>query len=133
MGKRLDLETVIRQLHSSNTRMGFQTYSGGMLLWVSDRLHRVRAECLFDEASPLTPEDSAARWLHMTALRLFPDSNYARLARPAHARPRVATLAQGRPAPAGPARALARQCQACRSEAGMVLECSTPTTHPAIQ
>jgi hypothetical protein len=28
----------------------------------------------------LTPEDSAAGWLHITAVRLFPDSDYARLA-----------------------------------------------------
>jgi hypothetical protein len=26
----------------------------------------------------LTPEDSAAGWLHITAVRLFPDSDYAR-------------------------------------------------------
>ncbi len=80
MGKRLDLETVIRQLHGSDIRLGFQTYRGGISLWVSDRLHRVRAERVFDETSPLTPEDSAAGWLHITALRLFPDSDYARLA-----------------------------------------------------
>jgi hypothetical protein len=75
-----DAWAVIRQLHGSDIRMGFQTYRGGISLWVSDRLHRVRAERVFDEASPLTPEDSAARWLHITAVRLFPDSDYARLA-----------------------------------------------------
>jgi hypothetical protein len=80
MGNGPDLETVIRQLHSSDIRMGFQTYQGGILLWVSDRFHRVRAERVFDEARPLTPEDSAAAWLHITALRLFPGSDHARLA-----------------------------------------------------
>jgi hypothetical protein len=39
--KRLDLETVVRGLHSSDIRVGFQTFSGGITVWVSDRLHRV--------------------------------------------------------------------------------------------
>jgi len=80
MANGLDLETVIHQLHSSDIRMGFQIYQGGISLWVSDRLHRVRAERVFDEATPSTPEDSAATWLHRTALTLFPGSHYGRLA-----------------------------------------------------
>jgi hypothetical protein len=75
--KRLDLETVVRGLHSSDIRVGFQTFSGGITVWVSDRLHRVRADRVFDEANPLTIEDSGALWMHSTVLQLFPDSKYA--------------------------------------------------------
>jgi len=78
MGNASDLEMVIRELHRSDIRVGFQTFSGGMAIWIGDQVHRVRAERIFDKASPLTAEDSAAQWLHTTALRLFPDSNYAR-------------------------------------------------------
>src|SRR5260370_39765337 len=77
MGKGLDLETVICGLHSSDIRVGFQTFSGGITVWVSDRLHRLRAERVFDKANPLTIEDSVARWMHSTVLQLFPDSKYA--------------------------------------------------------
>jgi hypothetical protein len=33
--------------------------------------------CLFDHANQITTENSVARWLHSTTLRLFPDSDYA--------------------------------------------------------
>ena len=61
MGNGLDLETVIRGLHSSEIRVGLQTFSEGIMVWVSDRLHRIRAEPVFDNANPLTIEDSVAR------------------------------------------------------------------------
>jgi hypothetical protein len=77
MAKGLDLETVIRGLHSSEIRIGFQTFRGGMTVWVSDRLHRVYAERVFEKANPLTIEDAVAQWMHSTALRVFPDSDYA--------------------------------------------------------
>src|SRR5260370_26793550 len=77
MGNGLDLETVIRGLHSSEIRVGLQTFSEGIMVWVSDRLHRVLAERVFDNANPLTIEDSVARRMHSTVLRLFPDSKYA--------------------------------------------------------
>jgi len=37
MGNGLDLETVIRGLHSSEIRVGLQTFSEGIMVWVSDR------------------------------------------------------------------------------------------------
>jgi hypothetical protein len=77
MGKGLDLETVIRGLHRSEIRVGFQTFSGGIVIWISDRSTRVRAERVFDDASPMTIADTAVEWMHSTALRKFPDSNYA--------------------------------------------------------
>jgi hypothetical protein len=75
--KRLDLETVVRGLHSSDIRVGVQTFSGGITVWGSDRLHRVRADRAFDDGNPLTSEDSVARWMHSTVLQLFPESKYA--------------------------------------------------------
>jgi hypothetical protein len=75
--KGLDLDTVIRGLHSSEIRVGIQTFSGGILIRISDRSTRVRAERVFDDASPLTIDDTAVEWMHSTALREFPDSNYA--------------------------------------------------------
>jgi hypothetical protein len=75
--KGLDLDTVIRGLHSSEIRVGIQTFSGGILIWISDRSTRVRAERVFDDVSPMTIDDTAVEWMHSTALRNFPDSNYA--------------------------------------------------------
>jgi hypothetical protein len=75
--KELDLDTVIRGLHSSEIRVGIQTFSGGIVVWISDRSTRIRAERVFDDASPLTIADTAVEWMHSTALRKFPDSNYA--------------------------------------------------------
>ena len=72
-----ELETVIRGLHSSKIRVGFQTSSGGIAVWISDELYLVREDCVFDHANQITTENSVARWLHSTTLRLFPDSDYA--------------------------------------------------------
>ena len=72
-----ELETVIRGLHSSKIRVGFQTSSAGIAVWISDELYLVREDCVFDHANQITTENSVARWLHSTTLRLFPDSDYA--------------------------------------------------------
>ena len=46
----LDLETVIRRLHASDLRVGVQASDAGIQVWISDRLHRVREERLFDRS-----------------------------------------------------------------------------------
>jgi hypothetical protein len=75
----LDLETVIRQLHASDLRADVQASDAGIQVWISDRLHRVHEERLFDRSrAALWREDSVALWLHQAALRLFPDNVYAR-------------------------------------------------------
>jgi hypothetical protein len=76
----LDLETVLRGLHDSDIRVGIQTSGEGIQVWISDRLHRVRTARMFEQsdAKPTWIHDSAALWLHAAALRLFPDSPYAR-------------------------------------------------------
>jgi len=76
----LDLETVVRWLHDSDIRVGIQTYDEGMQVWISDRLHRVREERLFDQSSAnfMWMQDSVALWLHAAALRLFTDKGHVR-------------------------------------------------------
>lgn len=78
------LATVILGLHGSKIRVGFQTFSGGITVWISDQLYLVREECVFDHANRLATDNSVARWLHSTTLRLFPDSDYALGYRRAH-------------------------------------------------
>jgi two-component system, response regulator PdtaR len=77
-----DLEIVVRRLHDSDLRAGIHASDAGMQVWISDRLHRVRDERLFEQAGAhLTwREDSVALWLHHAALRLFSDSAYTRRA-----------------------------------------------------
>ena len=72
-----ELESMIRGLHDSDVRVGFQTYAGGIIVWVSDRVYRIREECVFDDANLAATTNSVAQWLHSTAMRLFPDSDYA--------------------------------------------------------
>jgi two-component system, response regulator PdtaR len=73
-----------------------------MQVWISDRLHRVRDERLFEQAGVhLTwREDSAALWLHHAALRLFSDSAYTRRAQVVSARMAEPVAAAGEQGPA---------------------------------
>ena len=76
----LDLEAVILRLHRSEIRVGLQTAAEGVTVWISDQIHRVRADRVFtlpDANSRWIPE-SVALWLHEAAVRLFPGSPYAR-------------------------------------------------------
>jgi hypothetical protein len=77
---RLDLETLVRRLHGSGIRVGIQTCDDSIQVWISDRLHRVRKERVFEPsiAKGMWGEDSVALWLHAAALQLFPDEAYAR-------------------------------------------------------
>ena len=86
-----ELETVIRGLHASRIRVGFHTFSGGIAVWISNELYRVREDCVFDHANPITDENSVGSWLHSTALHLFPDSDYARGRQPHDGADRPAT------------------------------------------
>jgi hypothetical protein len=89
-GRPISLERVLRDLHDAEINagagisIGIQTlYDVGMAVWIGDRLTGIK------ESTIITPsgmrgvrrwpeEDAAARWLHETALRLFPDSPYAK-------------------------------------------------------
>lgn len=78
----LSLERVLRDLHDSEINAGLQTfYDAGMRVWIGDQINDRRAETSFSRkgAPGAWPEEGlAARWLHETALHLFPDSAYAR-------------------------------------------------------
>jgi hypothetical protein len=89
VGAWLDLETVLRHLHESGIRVGIQTFDAGILVWISDRWQRDRLERVFKHsgANPTWIEDSAALWLHASALKLFPSSPYARTTRLSGGRP----------------------------------------------
>jgi hypothetical protein len=76
----LDLVAVLCRLHSNDIRVGLSTLDSGAHVWISDRSYLVRAdhEVLQSRANARVTFDSAALWLHEAALRLFPDSPYAR-------------------------------------------------------
>ena len=75
-----NLVAVLCRLHSNDIRVGLSTSNGGVRVWISDRAYLVRAdhEVLQSGANARVTFDSAALWLHEAALRLFPDSPYAR-------------------------------------------------------
>jgi hypothetical protein len=80
-----DLEGVLHQLHDSEINAGVQTfYDTGMKIWIGDQANGIRAETTINRAGSFAdprkwPKGvTAASWLHEVALRLFPDSRYAK-------------------------------------------------------
>ena len=79
MPGRNTLEHVLRQLHDSEIEAGAQTFSEGRLrIWIGDGRNAILAETSIERTGPHWPVEAAARWLHETALRLFPKSRYAK-------------------------------------------------------
>jgi hypothetical protein len=81
----MDLECVLQQLHDSEINAGVQTfYDAGMRIWIGDESNGIHAETTINRtanfAAPCKwPEGvTAASWLHEVALRLYPDSKYAK-------------------------------------------------------
>ncbi len=77
------LERVLQQLHDSEINAGVQTFfDAGMRVWIGDELNGIKAETTINRtaAARLKWPDgpTAAGWLHETALRLYPDSKYAK-------------------------------------------------------
>ena len=79
------LECVLQQLHDSEINAGVQTfYDAGMRAWIGDEINGIQAETVFNRMGSLAasrrwPERvTAASWLHKTALRLYPESKYAK-------------------------------------------------------
>jgi hypothetical protein len=77
------LELVLQQLHDSEINAGVQTfYDAGMRVWIGDELNGINAETVINRTAAARlkwPEGfTAASWLHETALRLHPDSQYAK-------------------------------------------------------
>jgi hypothetical protein len=78
-----DLERLLQQLHDSEINAGVQTFhDAGMRAWIGDEISGIQAETVFNRmgiAHRQWPEGvTAASWLHETALRLYPDSKYAK-------------------------------------------------------
>ena len=81
-----DFEALARELHASDIYVGLQTAVHGMMVWISDRYAQRRQDLLIEfyrETGAL--DETASEWIHAMALKLFPDSPYARR----HPRPRT--------------------------------------------
>jgi hypothetical protein len=74
-----ELTRVLRELHDSQIVAGVQTlFYGGVRLWLGDAMNATVAETTIERSGRKWAEEGAARWLHETALRHFPDSKYAK-------------------------------------------------------
>ena len=82
-----DFEALARELHASDIYVGLQTAVHGVMVWISDRYAQRRQDLLigFDRETGALDETTASEWVHAMALKLFPDSPYARR----HRRPRT--------------------------------------------
>ena len=75
--RKFDLEELIYNFHRCGIHVVVQTSNVGLMLTITDRLSRIRGEQLIEW--PIQERGAAAQWLHGQALRLFPNSDYARL------------------------------------------------------
>jgi hypothetical protein len=80
-----DLEHTLQQLHDCEINAGVQTfYDTGMRVWIGDESNGILAETTINRTANFAaprkwPEGvTAASWLHEVALRLYPDSEYAK-------------------------------------------------------
>jgi hypothetical protein len=78
-----DLEHVLQQLHDSEINAGLQTiFDAGMRIWIGAEMNGLLAETTINRTRAARlkwPEGlAAARWQHEAALRLYPDSKYAK-------------------------------------------------------
>jgi hypothetical protein len=80
-GPRLSLEKVIQALHDSEINAGLQTFAySGLRAWIGDERNGMRAAGDLDpgKAHQWAGDGAVALWFHRAALRLFPDSAYAK-------------------------------------------------------
>jgi len=77
---RRSLQHVLAELHASEINAGLQTFfDAGVRVWIGDELNGRDAEATLGDCDAAWRDDaSLAHWLHETALRLFPESGYAR-------------------------------------------------------
>jgi hypothetical protein len=78
-----DLERILQQLHDSEINAGVQTfYDAGMRVWIGDEANGIKAKTVINRTRAARlkwPEGFATgSWLHEAALRLYPDSKYAK-------------------------------------------------------
>jgi hypothetical protein len=79
------LEQVLQQLHDSEINAGVQTfYDAGMRVWIGEESNGIQSETTINRTGNFAdprkwPEGvTAANWLDDVALRLYPDSKYAK-------------------------------------------------------
>jgi hypothetical protein len=79
-----NLERVMQQLHDSQINAGVETfYDAGMRVWLGDTINGIQAETSIKRTGDQWPAGvTAASWLHAVALRLYPESNYAKVSAP---------------------------------------------------
>jgi hypothetical protein len=78
-----DLKHILQQLHDSEINAGVQTfYDAGMRVWIGDEANGIQVETTINRTRAARlkwPEGlTAASWLHKTAIRLYPNSQYAK-------------------------------------------------------
>ena len=75
-----NLQQVICELHQSEINAGLQTFwDCGFRVWIGDELNGRAAEAEMGPRDAAWGDDAAiAHWLHETAIRLYPDSDYER-------------------------------------------------------
>ena len=81
----LELERILQQLHDSEINAGVQTFfDAGMRVWIGDESNGIQSETTINRAGAFAARRSdpfrplAGSWLHEVALRLYPDSKYAK-------------------------------------------------------
>jgi hypothetical protein len=79
------LEHILMELHDSEINAGVQTfYDAGMRVWIGDESNGIQSETTINRTGNFAdprkwPEGvTATNWLHEVALRLYPDSKYAK-------------------------------------------------------
>jgi len=76
----LSLEIVLQRLHDSGINAGLQSFCWcGITAWIGDPVNGKRIEGTLDDHDlGWRRPGTVARWLHATALRLYPKSAYAK-------------------------------------------------------
>ena len=77
---RRSLQRVLCELLDSEISAGLQTFPfDSFRVWIGDELNGILAEGALDDRDAAWGDDRAiAHWLHETAIRLYPDSDYGK-------------------------------------------------------
>ena len=78
--QRRSLQRVLCELLESEINAGLQTFAFGIVrVWIGDELNGVEAQAELTPRNPAWGDDAAiAQWLHGTALKLYPQSDYGK-------------------------------------------------------
>ena len=78
--QRRSLQRVLCELLESEINAGLQTFAFDIMrVWMGDELNGIDAQAELTPRNPAWGDDAAiAHWLHETAIRLYPQSEYAK-------------------------------------------------------